>query len=63
MAQCEQCNKKLREFSNKLNSENQQVEKTMLKCENPLRYLELKAIYEANRSTIRKLDEELQIFN
>lgn len=59
---CEQCNKKLKQFSEKLEVQKRMVEKTMLKTENPLRYLELKAIYDCLKTTIIDLDDELEIY-
>lgn len=52
---------KLYKFVNELNNDMTQIEKTMNKTENALRYLELKAHYESIRISRNKFMEEFDL--
>lgn len=47
----------IKEIIKDLEEEKNLVEKTMFKVKSPLRYLELKAIYECLKRTINKIEE------
>ena len=52
--------KDLTKLYEELQAEKRLVEKTMMKAKSPLRYLELKAIYECLRKTNNKIDDILE---
>jgi len=61
MATCEQCNEKLIKFIGELKLQLKHFESTLRRCENAIRYIELKSMADILRRTINKLEKDMDI--